>query len=72
MIHHKTSNVKSKLLGLHQNQLALIILLTYSFQMDPDKTKCAGGKFPGDGVSGNVSFVSINYAQKAVLSESGC
>ncbi|XP_077945904.1 phosphofurin acidic cluster sorting protein 2 isoform X4 [Gasterosteus aculeatus] len=24
--------------------------------MDPDKTKCAGGKFPGDGVSGNVSF----------------
>ncbi|KAM8917423.1 phosphofurin acidic cluster sorting protein 2 isoform 2-T2 [Spinachia spinachia] len=24
--------------------------------MDPDKTKCAGAKFPGDGVSGNVSF----------------
>uniref|UniRef100_A0AAQ4PXD5 Phosphofurin acidic cluster sorting protein 2 n=1 Tax=Gasterosteus aculeatus aculeatus TaxID=481459 RepID=A0AAQ4PXD5_GASAC len=31
--------------------------------MDPDKTKCAGGKFPGDGVSGNVSFVSINSEQ---------
>lgn len=37
-----------------------IIPLTVSLQIDPDKTKCAGAKFPDDGVSENVSFVSTN------------
>ncbi len=36
-----------------------IIPLTISFQIDPDKTKCGGAKFPDDSVSDNVSFVSI-------------
>lgn len=37
-----------------------IIPLTISFQIDPDKTKSGGAKFPDDSVSDNVSFVSMS------------
>lgn len=47
-------------LGFHQNQVVFIIPLTVSFQIDPDKTKCGGAKYPDDNVSDNVSFVSIS------------
>lgn len=31
-------------------------------QIDPDKTKCAGAKFPDDGASDSASFVSVSAA----------
>lgn len=49
--------------GIQSNTLVMIIFLLASFQIDADKTKSGGAKFPDDSVSDNVPYVSMKPPQ---------